>query len=77
MDDSDFQIARKDLIESLGVLHHLADPWEGWDRLLALLRPGGVMMLGLYSQPARRSKAGYDLSSVALVHPSIRTASEA
>ncbi len=46
-----------DLIESLGVLHHLADPWEGWDRLLALLRPGGVMMLGLYSQAARRPVA--------------------
>jgi len=43
-----------DLIESLGVLHHLADPWEGWRRLLALLRPGGFMLLGLYSESARR-----------------------
>jgi 2-polyprenyl-3-methyl-5-hydroxy-6-metoxy-1,4-benzoquinol methylase len=43
-----------DLIESLGVLHHLADPWAGWVTLLSLLRPGGVMLLGLYSETARR-----------------------
>jgi tetratricopeptide (TPR) repeat protein/SAM-dependent methyltransferase len=43
-----------DLIESLGVLHHLADPWAGWRALLALLRPGGFMLLGLYSEMARR-----------------------
>jgi SAM-dependent methyltransferase len=43
-----------DLIESLGVLHHLADPWVGWRALLSLLRPGGFMLLGLYSEMARR-----------------------
>jgi Flp pilus assembly protein TadD/SAM-dependent methyltransferase len=43
-----------DLIESLGVLHHLADPWTGWEALLSLLRPGGFMLLGLYSEMARR-----------------------
>jgi tetratricopeptide (TPR) repeat protein/2-polyprenyl-3-methyl-5-hydroxy-6-metoxy-1,4-benzoquinol methylase len=43
-----------DLIESLGVLHHLADPWAGWVTLLSLLRPGGFMLLGLYSETARR-----------------------
>jgi 2-polyprenyl-3-methyl-5-hydroxy-6-metoxy-1,4-benzoquinol methylase len=46
---------RFDLIESLGVLHHLADPFAGWRALLALLRPGGFMLLGLYSEMARRS----------------------
>lgn len=45
---------RFDLIESLGVLHHLADPWQGWRALLSVLRPGGVMLLGLYSESARR-----------------------
>jgi len=45
---------RFDLIESLGVLHHLADPWAGWRALLSLLRPGGFMLLGLYSETARR-----------------------
>jgi 2-polyprenyl-3-methyl-5-hydroxy-6-metoxy-1,4-benzoquinol methylase len=43
-----------DLIESLGVLHHLADPFAGWRNLLSLLRPGGVMLLGLYSPRARQ-----------------------
>lgn len=47
-----------DLIESLGVLHHLADPFTGWGKLLSLLRPGGVMLLGLYSQMARRAVMG-------------------
>ena len=42
-----------DLIESVGVLHHLADPWAGWRVLLSLLRPGGVMCLGFYSEAAR------------------------
>src|SRR5262249_17398233 len=30
-----------DLIQSDGVLHHLADPFAGWRVLLGLLRPGG------------------------------------
>jgi tetratricopeptide (TPR) repeat protein/SAM-dependent methyltransferase len=42
-----------DVIEASGVLHHLADPWEGWRILLSLLRPGGVMSVGLYSRLAR------------------------
>jgi tetratricopeptide (TPR) repeat protein/2-polyprenyl-3-methyl-5-hydroxy-6-metoxy-1,4-benzoquinol methylase len=42
-----------DLIESSGVLHHLADPFAGWRVLLSLLRPGGFMMIGLYSEIAR------------------------
>jgi SAM-dependent methyltransferase len=44
-----------DVIESVGVLHHLADPWAGLRVLLSLLRPGGVMKLGLYSEAARRN----------------------
>ncbi len=46
---------RFDLIEAVGVLHHLADPLAGWRVLLSLLRPGGVMMLGFYSEVARRN----------------------
>jgi SAM-dependent methyltransferase len=42
-----------DVIESLGVLHHLTDPWAGWVTLLSLLRPSGFMLLGLYSERAR------------------------
>ena len=43
-----------DVVESRGVLHHLADPLTGWRILLSLLRPGGFMGLGLYSEVARR-----------------------
>lgn len=44
-----------DLIEAVGVLHHLDDPEEGWRVLLSLLRPNGEMRLGLYSEAARRT----------------------
>ena len=43
-----------DLIEVVGVLHHMADPYAAWGTLLSLLRPGGFMMVGLYSEVARR-----------------------
>ena len=43
-----------DLIEAAGVLHHMADPFAAWGTLLSLLRPGGFMMVGLYSEIARR-----------------------
>src|SRR5215471_19250288 len=41
-----------DLIDASGVLHHLADPLAGWRALLSLLRPGGFMRVGLYSELA-------------------------
>jgi len=44
-----------DFIDTSGVLHHLADPWEGWRVLLSLLRPEGIMQVGLYSELARRN----------------------
>jgi Tfp pilus assembly protein PilF/SAM-dependent methyltransferase len=44
-----------DLIESSGVLHHLAEPWRGLAALVGMLRPGGVLRLGLYSERARRA----------------------
>jgi 2-polyprenyl-3-methyl-5-hydroxy-6-metoxy-1,4-benzoquinol methylase/Flp pilus assembly protein TadD len=43
-----------DMIQSVGVLHHLGDPWAGWRVLTSLLRAGGVMFVGLYSERARR-----------------------
>jgi tetratricopeptide (TPR) repeat protein/2-polyprenyl-3-methyl-5-hydroxy-6-metoxy-1,4-benzoquinol methylase len=44
-----------DVIGSVGVLHHLADPFAGWRVLLSLLRPGGFMNLGFYSKVARHN----------------------
>ena len=46
---------RFDVIESAGVLHHLADPWAGWRVLLSLLRPNGLMFVALYSRRARQA----------------------
>jgi tetratricopeptide (TPR) repeat protein/2-polyprenyl-3-methyl-5-hydroxy-6-metoxy-1,4-benzoquinol methylase len=43
-----------DIIESVGVLHHLADPFAGWLTLLSRLRPGGFMGLGFYSELGRQ-----------------------
>jgi SAM-dependent methyltransferase len=43
-----------DVIDSSGVLHHMADPFAGWRALLPLLRPDGFMHLGFYSERGRR-----------------------
>jgi SAM-dependent methyltransferase len=44
-----------DRIETVGVLHHLAEPKAGWRVLLSLLAPNGTMRVGLYSAAARRA----------------------
>jgi len=44
-----------DFIDSSGVLHHIADPWAAWQVLVSLLRPGGIMQIGLYSELGRRN----------------------
>lgn len=44
---------RFDIIQSVGVLHHMDDPMAGWRVLTALLRPGGLMKIGLYSERGR------------------------
>ncbi len=43
-----------DVISSVGVLHHLENPLAGWRELASILRPGGLMLVGLYSDEARR-----------------------
>lgn len=44
---------RYDLIESVGVIHHMADPAAGLMALKACLKPGSWLKLGLYSEAAR------------------------
>ena len=44
---------RFELVESGGVLHHLADPYAGWKVLRGLLAPCGFMKLALYSERGR------------------------
>lgn len=44
---------RFDLIECMGVLHHMSDPEEGLSVLKGLLKPKGFLRLALYSRRAR------------------------
>ena len=37
-----------DIIESVGVLHHMDNPMEGWKVLTDCLKPDGLMLIGLY-----------------------------
>jgi SAM-dependent methyltransferase/tetratricopeptide (TPR) repeat protein len=41
-----------DFIASSGVLHHMQEPLKGWEVLRDLLKPGGIMRIGLYSRIA-------------------------
>ena len=43
-----------DIIESVGVLHHMYNPMKGWKVLTDCLKPGGLMLIGLYSELARQ-----------------------
>ena len=43
-----------DLIESVGVLHHMENPMAGWKVLTNCLKPGGLMNIGLYSEVGRQ-----------------------
>jgi ubiquinone/menaquinone biosynthesis C-methylase UbiE len=46
-----------DLVTSLGVLHHMEDPVEGWRQLLGCLKSDGLMKIALYSKAARSAVA--------------------
>ena len=65
-----------DIIESAGVLHHLDNPLAGWKTLVNLLRPNGLMMIGLYSETARqnitRVRKKYQVNTVSPAKQEIR-----
>ncbi len=42
-----------DVVYASGVLHHTPDPRQSFAQLLPLLRPGGIIVLGLYNAFAR------------------------
>ena len=44
-----------DIIESVGVLHHMADPLLGWETLTDCLKKDALMLIGLYSEKAREN----------------------
>lgn len=43
-----------DLINSTGVLHHMERSLDGWRELVKLMKPNGLIQIGLYSAQARR-----------------------
>ena len=43
-----------DIIFSSGVLHHMKNPEAGWHVLANILKPGGLMKIGLYSELERQ-----------------------
>ena len=43
-----------DIIESVGVLHHMNDPFKGWEVLSECLNNDSLMLIGLYSKTARK-----------------------
>jgi SAM-dependent methyltransferase len=45
---------RFDLINAGGVLHHMGEPLGGWRALIKLMKPNGLMQVGLYSAHARK-----------------------
>ena len=48
-------IGRKfDIIESVGVLHHMDNPFKGWKILTSCLNNDSLMLIGLYSENARQ-----------------------
>lgn len=54
---------RFDMIDCGGVLHHMREPMAGWRILRDLLKPGGVMKIGLYSELARANFVRPDAES--------------
>ena len=72
-----------DFISSLGVLHHLDDPFAGFRTLVDLLAPKGQILLYLYSRPERRSVRSMAISAATAVrkvttrmsHPMLKTLS--
>ena len=51
-----------DFIMSLGVLHHLDDPREGFMHLVQYLAPGGQLLVYLYSRPETLNTRAFALS---------------
>jgi SAM-dependent methyltransferase len=51
--DADALATTFDVVEAVGVLHHMQDPRAGLEILCSVLKPGGLIRLGLYSALAR------------------------
>lgn len=52
-----FKKQKFDFVYSIGVLHHLPDPEAGFRALLPLIKPGGAILIWVYSKSRRRINA--------------------
>jgi len=81
--DAPFAPESFDFISSLGVLHHLDDPFAGFERLLTYLAPKGQVLLYLYSRPhsvglrsvALRCASALRTLTTRLSHPALKALS--
>lgn len=62
-----FADASFDFISCLGVLHHLPDPRTGFDVLRRLLKPGGWLLIYVYSRPETPGLRAFALRAAALL----------
>lgn len=60
---------RFDIVECIGVLHHMRNPLDGWKVLVRRLAPMGLMKIGLYSEIARQDvvKTREEIASTGLI----------
>ena len=47
--------ANFDIVEVMGVLHHMENPMQGLESILNCIKPGGLLRIGLYSKKAREN----------------------
>jgi SAM-dependent methyltransferase len=81
--DAPFAPESFDFISSLGVLHHLDDPFAGFQRLVTYLAPKGQILLYLYSRPESRGLRSAAIScatalrtlTTRLPHPALKALS--
>jgi SAM-dependent methyltransferase len=81
--DAPFAPGSFDFISSLGVLHHLDDPFAGFERLVTFLAPKGQVLLYLYSRPdnlslrsvAIRCATAVRMLTTRLSHPALKALS--
>lgn len=48
-----FRVESFDVVISNGVLHHTSDPFGGFKSISRLVKPGGIIMIGLYNKYGR------------------------
>lgn len=80
LNQAPLRTAAFDFVSSLGVLHHLTDPRQGFRTVSALVKPGGWLLVYLYSRDPHLSVRSVGLTvadylrkaSVRIPHPALR-----